>query len=665
MKTAAVSIPVAGDHFAEIGSDNRRAATAAGFLLAVCLPAFAVLAIVKAVLYAPQATTGPDFPFRCGVICFRDLLFILGWAALGWVAMVPTRRSARSRRFIRVAFVAGSMLIVLYGVAYFWIYTTLRMPLTYPLLMMAGSFADARSSVGRYVSAASVGALVAVPVIYLALVYALLRTGWLQRRWVYIALAIVLVIYYPLQAYAYGRWFAGGAKDSLTENPHWALIESYAAYLRGESLPTLNDSGPAIYLRDFQTVAARAGAPQNTHRAKGIKNVIVVVLESTGTQFLSVYGSHCATTPCLAAEADHCLVFRNFYSNAGYTLQSMLPLILSIYPGSGWTIYASDYPHMAGTSTADVLHERGYRTAFMSSQMLGYRSINRFFEGRGFDRVWGAENFLKDGSGTQLSSWGVDDPPLFRRLLQWIDEAPAEPFYAVAWTQQTHHPYQLAAGQAPLDLLADQKAPDGAMLNRYLNAIHVDDEQLGKLFAALRARHLDDSTLVVITGDHGEAFGFPHRWMFHGTALYQESVNVPLIMWNPRLFHAGNQDQQRLAEEVGGHVDLNPTILDLLGVPVPGAWQGSSLLDPTRPQRCYFTCNTGNLLLGLRDGDEKYIYNMTLASEELYDLAADPTEQTNLAASAAQRCKAYRQRLMAWRGFEQQELEGLAAASAR
>ena len=89
------------------------------------------------------------------------------------------------------------------------------------------------------------------------------------------------------------------------------------------------------------------------------------------------------------------------------------------------------------------------------------------------------------------------------------------------------------------------------------------------------------------------------------------------------------------------------------------------MLDPTRPERCYFTCNTGNLLLGLRDGDEKYIYNMTLASEELYDLAADPTEQTNLAASAPQRCKAYRQRLMAWRGFEQQELERLAAGSAR
>jgi arylsulfatase A-like enzyme len=671
LKTRSVSIPSAEIDLAEHSSSNAQTTTNAGFLLAICLPAFAVLALVKALLYAPQTSFGLDFPFRCAVVVFSDLLFVLGWAALGWIALLAVGRSRRLGQIIRLVLVIGSVLIVVYGVAYFWVYSTLRMPLTYPLLMMAGSIGNARSSVGPYVSLGPIAVLLGVPVLYLALVYGLLRLRWLQRPWVYIALGVGVLVYWPVQTYAYDRWFAGGAKDSLTENPHWALISSCISRMRGETVPPLDERGPAIYVQEFKTVAERADPPRNIHSQKAIRNVIVVVLESTGTQFLGVYGSSCPTTPCLAAEADNCLVFRNFYSNAGYTLQSVLPLIISIYPGSGWTIYSSNYPHMAGITTARVLHERGYRTAFMTPQMLGYRGIGHFFEGRGFDLVLGGEDFLSNGTGTQLSSWGVDDPPMFARLIHWIDEAHGAPFYAVAWTQQTHHPYQLAPGQPLLDLRPDSRTPDVAGLNRYLNAIHLADDQIGKLFAALRERHLDQNTLVVITGDHGEAFGFPHRWMFHGTALYQESMNVPLILWSPALFHRGKgndpneKSDQLISQEVASHVDVNPTILDLLGVPLPGMWQGSSLFDPTRSPRCYFTCNTGNLLLGVRKGDEKYIYNMTLASEELYDLASDPTEQTNLAKQQPQKCKEYRQRLMAWRGFEQQKLQSLAAESSK
>jgi arylsulfatase A-like enzyme len=178
---------------------------------------------------------------------------------------------------------------------------------------------------------------------------------------------------------------------------------------------------------------------------------------------------------------------------------------------------------------------------------------------------------------------------------------------------------------------------------------------LGRLFAALRQRHLDQNTLVVITGDHGEAFGFPHPWFFHGTNLYQEGVNVPCILWSPALFTPGSR-----SETVGAHVDLNPTIMDILGIATPSAWQGRSLLDPDRPQRAYFNCNTGYLLEGMREGDWKFIYNMTLAREELYDLASDPTEQHNLASQNPRLCAIYRQRLASWATYERGHLDALA-----
>ncbi len=179
---------------------------------------------------------------------------------------------------------------------------------------------------------------------------------------------------------------------------------------------------------------------------------------------------------------------------------------------------------------------------------------------------------------------------------------------------------------------------------------------MGRLFNFLRQQRLADSTLVIITGDHGEAFGFPHRFMFHGTCLYQEAVNVPCILWNPTLFN-----QPRQSDVVGGHVDLPATILDVLNLPTPASWQGHSLFDPSRPPRAYFTCNNGSLLRGMRQGDDKFIYNVTLAREELYNLASDPTEQHNLATSQPDRCRQYRQRLSAVAAFERHHLAGLTA----
>ena len=110
--------------------------------------------------------------------------------------------------------------------------------------------------------------------------------------------------------------------------------------------------------------------------------------------------------------------------------------------------------------------------------------------------------------------------------------------------------------------------------NRYLNILRTVDEQLGRLFDGLRARGLDQNTLVVITGDHGEAFGSPHGMRGHGYALWDELIRVPMIFWSPALFPEGGR-----SDTVGGHVDLHATIADLLGIAPSGAVAG---IQPVR-----------------------------------------------------------------------------------
>lgn len=250
----------------------------------------------------------------------------------------------------------------------------------------------------------------------------------------------------------------------------------------------------------------------------------------------------------------------------------------------------------------------------------------------------------------------MEDRCLIDRLIRWIDEKPGQPFLAVGWTDQTHDPYSTSPGVPLIDFFHSQAPAAHAVdLSRYLNVLRETDRHLGRLFAALRQRGLANDTLVAITGDHGEAFSDPHDQRGHCVSLYQEDVNVPLILWNPRLFEAGGR-----VATVGAHVDLNPTIADVLGVQPPGGWQGHSLFHPARPPRAFFLTNIGEYLFGVREGPWKYILNATGGREMLFDLSRDLEEQRNLAAAEPERCQRFQQRIAAWVSFEEEFLRGRA-----
>jgi len=212
----------------------------------------------------------------------------------------------------------------------------------------------------------------------------------------------------------------------------------------------------------------------------------------------------------------------------------------------------------------------------------------------------------------------------------------------MAWTQQTHHPYEPSPGSALLDLVREP-VQDEYDLERYLNVLHETDAQLARVFNAVRDAGVADNTLIVITGDHGQAFGYPHDTYIQGRTIYEEDVNVPLMLWFPKRFRAGIRPPA-----IGSHVDLAPTIADIAGLPPAPDWQGRSLFDQSRAPRAYFYVAEDHFRLGVREGSWKYIYDLREGSEELYRLDADPTEQRNLAAIEPARCVRLRQRLAAW-----------------
>ena len=142
--------------------------------------------------------------------------------------------------------------------------------------------------------------------------------------------------------------------------------------------------------------------------------------------------------------------------------------------------------------------------------------------------------------------------------------------------------------------------------------------------------------------------------------MFQEEVNVPLMIWNPRLFPEG----RRLAG-IGGHVDLNPTIADVLGADIPAAWQGHSLFESARPERTFFVASVDDYILGIREERWKYVFEVSGGREMLFDLDADRREERNTAAGHPDIVARLRQRVAAWVAFEDGFVAGKPAVSAR
>jgi arylsulfatase A-like enzyme len=593
---------------------------------------------------------------------YADVLFALGVFVVAEALLAAATRWPRAQRLLYRGLIAFGVVCVIYGVASVQIFAYLRSPLTYPLLYLAGDMSSMRSSLGSFLSGPVVAALVGAPVLFAAGLWATSRAFPLprtRRAFLLEALGATLVLAGALRARqeAEGPW-RDRSDRLIVESPHWVLAESYVEEVVGGRALSAAEAFPPEFLRDFEVTtrpATRARVPPGGRP----KNVLFLILESTGTRYLSLYGSRYKTTPVLDAESSHAVVFDNFYSHVGMSANAMAAITLSIFPYMTWREYTVEYPTFPGTTLADVLKTKGYRTVFMHSGDLAYAGGGGFLRNRGFDDIIDAADLGCEAR----TSWGCEDRFLADGLLRWIDLDCQTPFFAMAWTSQSHHPYEPSPDRPFVDFFeGGPLPPDDYDLGRYMNTIAEVDRQVGRIFDGLRERDMADDTLVVVTGDHGEAFGDPHPTWGHGARVYEENVHVPFMLWNPRLY-----PKRARSAVVGSHVDVNPTLADVLGLPPSPSWHGRSLFDRLRPPRAYFYAANDDYLLGVREGDWKYIYNATEGRDELYNLKTDPAEGRNAAKQEAQRVRRLRQRLAAWKhdvGRQLAEVQRAGAAPA-
>jgi arylsulfatase A-like enzyme len=182
---------------------------------------------------------------------------------------------------------------------------------------------------------------------------------------------------------------------------------------------------------------------------------------------------------------------------------------------------------------------------------------------------------------------------------------------------------QAIAGRADFEML----------INAYDGAIAYWDHHLGRLLDKLKALRLDDKTAIIVTADHGEAFGENGIYAEHALA-HPPVTRVPLVIFWPGLTE-GLAPAARAHDGLFYHLDLGPTLCALLGLPIPAGWHGKSFAPILQGQamagRSHLVLSQGvhSFQRAVRMGDLLYIRTLhpgtyKVNPEELYDVARDP-----------------------------------------
>jgi arylsulfatase A-like enzyme len=652
---------VAASPKTDVRAENARYLLWAFVWLAIVLVALKAYYLDTIGALAPH--TRPRYLPWLTAISFNDILFALtAWCCGGTVVLLAGARRGLSHT-VTALFLALSAFACLYAVANITMFGLFGGFLTYPLLELVGDVRMVRSSVLAQLTPRVAAGLVGLPLIYLGLVVVTTRMVPLNRKTLWrrtaVACASLAIVWITCGQYAYARDWRTRQDRRIAENAHWVLVSSWWRTVHGSGTVRLVDQFAPADLLDFEPVGEQPLPVQPvvrrvSTRRTGVRplqrqpNVILLVLESVAARWTSLNGGPYETTPELQTEAGHSMVFDSFYAHIGRSSNSLVAMLLSAYPKFSFRDLTEEYPHLPGTSLASAFGARGYRTAFVTPSDLSWAGWERFLEGRGFGEV---RDFRRLPCSEPVSSWGVEDRCMIEDMLRWIDQEPGRPFFLMGWSQQTHHPYEPTPG-VPLLRLKREPVADEYDFERYLNVLHETDRHIGRLFDALRRAGLDKDTLVVVTGDHGQAFGYPHDSYMQGRTVYEEDVHVPLMLWYPRLYRSLVR-----SKTIGSHVDLAPTIADVVGLPIAPDWQGRSLFDAKHVPRAYLYVAEDQFRLGVREGSWKYIFDLREGVEELYNLDLDPTEQQNLARAEPERCARLRQRLAAWTEANRRQYE--------
>lgn len=393
-------------------------------------------------------------------------------------------------------------------------------------------------------------------------------------------------------------WLARGESAAQTEERQfrgWCLAGCFAMFAalspaitkpdnaEGQSMFRLVQSSPLWKHtvnrpqkpEDFVRVATELGMPSlggaltpgAVHEARDL-NVLLIFQESSYNQHLSLFSGSRETQPLVSRYKDRMELFPNFFSSFAGSIHARFAAFTGLYPVSDFSRFTLN--RVPVKSIFEVLGGQGYECSMFYSSYFDYTGFRDLLKNRQLREMYDADTMPGEQSAERVS-WGLKEESTARAIRRQLQAyaGSKKRFFLTYVPAAPHYPYD----KIPKEFREFKLERPGDYSPLYLNELLYMDWIIASILDELKETGLLEKTLVVITSDHGEMLGENGGPMGHGWRVTPQLANVPLIILDPD--HPG----YKINQAIGSSVDLLPTMLDCLGIPVPGGelYQGRSL----------------------------------------------------------------------------------------
>ncbi len=322
-------------------------------------------------------------------------------------------------------------------------------------------------------------------------------------------------------------------------------------------------------------------------------HVLLVVIDTLRADHLASYGYSRNTDPALGSFLDESVLFENAYSPSSWTTPATASILTGLFPARHRSSFRGAALSEEALTLAELLTAAGWNSAgFSHNHNVSHKTSFH----QGFAHF---ASFEGKATGYPDVSRMVDE------VEDWLDDQRPGRKFLFLQPMNVHGPYKVPPSHQK-DLLGRNPDPTfvyykqpmrgilkqgdlaarelvgpaylGSLVDQYDTAIRYLTDQLTQVFALLQERGIWEDTLVIVTSDHGEEF-FEHGGFSHGYSLHQELLHVPMIIKLP-----GGSEPRRVQEWVS-NMDLLPTVLDVLRLPLPEVLDGRSLLPLLKQER--------------------------------------------------------------------------------
>lgn len=348
-------------------------------------------------------------------------------------------------------------------------------------------------------------------------------------------------------------------------------------------------------------------------------NIILILIDTLRADHLGCYGYHRNTSPEIDKLANEGIIFKNMLAQTSWTRPGTASILTGLYPKNHGANTRDDTLAEEINLLSEILGKFGYTSyAYVAN---GNAGKNVGFN-QGYEKFFQFQSDLnRPDQNIHVRSNELNDS-LFK-LIQQLENTTNNFIYVhyvdphAPYIPKEKHFSRSNKITFSVDLVNTKKVHNMSkekrrktlkeMINAYDDEILFNDKMIGNLIRVLKKKNMYSNSIIIITSDHGEEF-FEHGDLSHGMTLYEEQLRVPLIIRLPHRVH-------REIYKIANQVDIGPTILSLLKIPVPQYMDGHDILDEKAAERRYSFAELDldtNIIFSIQNMKNKFLEVVSL-----------------------------------------------------